>query len=159
MQDPDEETLGLYWGSLYESYYFGAIGPGFLNQVPTLPSGRVGGWGVGVGLARALVEFVFEFAALGFGLRLVKMHCTHVHLHIHIHAYIHAYIHAAYIHTLLSVFVFICLPPVLSAYLAPRAHTHRQLMRIQENYHAHDGTIKSGSRPIGASELNMAQQT
>ena len=24
-------------GSLYESYYFGAIGPGFLNQVPTLP--------------------------------------------------------------------------------------------------------------------------
>ena len=30
--------LGLYWGSLYEyeSYYLGVIGPGFLNQVPTL---------------------------------------------------------------------------------------------------------------------------
>ena len=26
----------LYWDSLYESYYFGAIGPGFRNQVPTL---------------------------------------------------------------------------------------------------------------------------
>ena len=23
--------------SLYESYYFGVIGPGFLNQIPTLP--------------------------------------------------------------------------------------------------------------------------
>ena len=36
MWEPDLETLGLYLGSLYESYYFGAIGPGFLNQVPTL---------------------------------------------------------------------------------------------------------------------------
>ena len=32
-----KETLDLFWGgSLYESYYFGVIGPGFLNQVPTL---------------------------------------------------------------------------------------------------------------------------
>ena len=23
-------------GSLYEAYYFGVLGPGFLNQVPTL---------------------------------------------------------------------------------------------------------------------------
>ena len=30
------KTLGLYWGSLCESDYFGVIGPGFLNQVPTL---------------------------------------------------------------------------------------------------------------------------
>ena len=28
--------MGLYQGSLYEQYCFGVIGPGFLNQVPTL---------------------------------------------------------------------------------------------------------------------------
>ena len=28
--------MGLYLGSLDESYDFGVIGPGFLNQVPTL---------------------------------------------------------------------------------------------------------------------------
>ncbi|CAE7238449.1 nfnB [Symbiodinium sp. CCMP2592] len=28
-------SLGLYQGSLYESYYFGVLGPGFLSQVPT----------------------------------------------------------------------------------------------------------------------------
>ena len=26
---------------MYESYYFGVIGPGFLNQVPTLPQKRL----------------------------------------------------------------------------------------------------------------------
>ena len=31
-----QETLGLYSGSLYEPYYIGVIGPGFLNQVPAL---------------------------------------------------------------------------------------------------------------------------
>ena len=36
MQEADQETLGLYQSSLYESYYFGVTGPGFLNQVPTL---------------------------------------------------------------------------------------------------------------------------
>ena len=35
------EPLGLashrlFSGSLYEPYYFGVLGPGFLNQVPTL---------------------------------------------------------------------------------------------------------------------------
>ena len=42
MWESDEETLALYLGSLYESYYLGIIGPGFLNQVPTLyqPLGR-----------------------------------------------------------------------------------------------------------------------
>ena len=39
------KTLGLYWGSSYESYYFGVIGPEFLNQVPTL-----GLWGLGTGV-------------------------------------------------------------------------------------------------------------
>ena len=32
--------MGLYSGSLYESYYFEVTGPGFLNQVPTLESRR-----------------------------------------------------------------------------------------------------------------------
>ena len=34
IQEPDEETLGFFSGSLEESYYFGVIGSGSLNQVP-----------------------------------------------------------------------------------------------------------------------------
>ena len=40
MWKPEKENptiFGLrYEGSSYEPYYFGVIGPGFLNQVPTL---------------------------------------------------------------------------------------------------------------------------
>ena len=31
-----KKPWGLYWGSLYESYNFWVMGPGFLNQLPTL---------------------------------------------------------------------------------------------------------------------------
>ena len=30
-------NFGPLSGPLYESYYFGVLGPGFLNQVPTIP--------------------------------------------------------------------------------------------------------------------------
>ena len=36
MSEPDQETLSLYRGSLYEPYLFGVRGPGFLNEVPTV---------------------------------------------------------------------------------------------------------------------------
>ena len=36
MQEPDEETLGLYWFPYMKPTLLGVIGPGFLNQVPTL---------------------------------------------------------------------------------------------------------------------------
>ena len=48
MLEPDKETLGFYSGSLYKSYYLGVIGPGFLNQVPTLGfEGSTRVWGLG----------------------------------------------------------------------------------------------------------------
>ena len=36
MSGPDSQILGLSLGSSYGSYSFGVLGPGFLNQAPSL---------------------------------------------------------------------------------------------------------------------------
>ena len=53
--------FNFFKGFLYESYYFGVLGPGFLNQVATLHEKRALSWDIRLQLSEAWGLRIWEF--------------------------------------------------------------------------------------------------